>query len=163
MQFDLSAVPFGSVQQLHRDLRKTFFTVPEPASPGWVVDADLDLVEAALGRASFSPNWEQSYNYRGEDLNLARVIHCTAVETRLREQYPGVEWWQDHVRGWGHDTETPRCRLRGHREPEPTEHPRPHLRGDGAYDLRDRSSVAAVLDGEGWIHEFYRTLPVPTE
>lgn len=146
----LEQVPFRWVQTLYRGMRRELFTKPRPTGRYLVVDADVDVVRA-LGHRSYAPNWEFSYNYRGEDVNLAQVVFDGT------EQYPDIDWWQTHVRGWVHDDG--RTWLSAHYEAEPTEHPKPHLDGitpelrDGMmnleYALEDRNVdvTSEVWDG----------------
>lgn len=118
----LRKVPWHTIRQVYRSVRQQFFTVPEPTTPALVVDVGPTRVEDAFGQRSFAPNWEFSYNYRGEDINLARV-------ERVPHKPHGVAWWQTHLRGWEQEDGT--LRLRAHWEPEPTEHPIPHLSETG--------------------------------
>jgi len=117
-----------------RAFRKRFFTKPRPSGRYFLADATVSDVTRALGAQSFAPNWEYSYNYRGEDVNLARVVY---------EEHRGVEWWQTHVRGWIADDGV---ELSAHWEPEPTEHPTAHLDGDACTVTRGEAELRAVLD-----------------
>lgn len=120
-----SRLPWSRLRSWYRSLRRAFFSTSEPTHrPAVTVATDLDTLRRELGRRSFAPNWEYSYHKRGEDLNLAQVVyapHPVRVGT-------GLEWFQTHVRGWERDGVVV---LRAHWEPEPTEHPKPHLDGVG--------------------------------
>lgn len=116
----LERASFWSIQHLHRWFRRGMFTKPRPTGRYLAVPEGVDVIPV-LGRNSYSPNWEFSYNYRGEDVNLAQVVYDDV------DDHEDVVWWQTHVRGWVHDDG--RTWLRGHYEPEPTEHPSAHLEG----------------------------------
>jgi hypothetical protein len=118
-----SYVPFDWLHAAHRSFRRFFFTKPRPEGK-YIVLSDMDVQDAErlLGRMSFAPNWEFSYNYKGEDINLARIEHETHPE------YTPV-WWQYHVRGWQMDDA---MWLRVHWEAEPTEHHDAHFEAIGA-------------------------------
>jgi len=121
-------LPWNSVRSGYRWMRRTFFTVSKPDGPYFVVDADLDELRELFGVRSHAPNWEFSYNYQGEDLNLARVFYDP------NRGPDGVDWWQYHVRAFERDDGL--VEFTGHVEPEPTEHAKPHLRGTG-YDTSE--------------------------
>lgn len=140
----IASAPFGWVKALLRGLRWSVFAVDPPAGRGMVLDATPAELEDALGRLGYAPNWEFSYYYRGEDLNLARVErydHPDGDKSRYR-------WWQTHVRGF--DVGGGETWVHVHFETEPTEHPRSHLAGEGfsvrrgKQNLRESLSVAGV-------------------
>lgn len=139
-----SSLPWSTVRAAYRSMRTALFTAPRPEGEYVLVPgktpADLEVV---FGQQSFAPNWEVSYNKRGEDLNLAKVVHHDTPDH-------GAVWWQYHVRGWHH--EGTGTLLRCHWETEPTEHADEHLAADG-WRL-DRGMIAArrVLEkrGIGW-------------
>lgn len=137
------SLPYKMFQQFYRWFRRTFFSKPRPTGTYVVVDAFVADIEESLGRDSFAPNWEFSYNKKGEDLNLARIEF---------DRHPDfdVVWWQTHVRGWYHEGE---LWLMAHWEPEPTEHPKPHLHGDGYDRERGRSNLKSHLDEHGIEYE----------
>lgn len=127
----LERFPWRWVQSLHRSIRRTLFTKPKPNTEGIVVRATRNQLLSELGRRSYAPNWEFSYNYKNEDLNLARVQYARHP-VRVGAN---IDWVQDHVRGWRvfDGTETfakPTWELRAHWEAEPTEHPTAHLKGE---------------------------------
>lgn len=120
-----SSLPWHRIRSAYRSARTAFFTAPRPEGEYILVEGmDPDGVARVYGQQSYAPNWEFSYNKRGEDVNLARVKH---------EPIDGVDWWQDHLRGWHH--EGVGMLLRCHWEAEPTEAPDEHLATDG-WDLR---------------------------
>ena len=131
----LREIPYTLLRHAHRDLRRTLFTKPRPTGQ-YVIVADSVDAEAVLGRQSFAPNWEFSYNYRDEDLNLARVVHDDDTQF-------AVEWWQTHVRGWKHDGY---WWFRAHYEPEPTEHPKEHLDTFRPENRSGRRQLVTALD-----------------
>lgn len=114
----LKAVPWPYIQWKLRWFRKAFYTIERPERDRYfVVDAERDEVIEALGRLSFAPNWELSYNYEGEDLNLSRVMYEESEEYDIR-------WWQVHVRGYVAEDG---IKLEAHWEAEPSEHPEEHI------------------------------------
>lgn len=137
-------LPWNLLKRWYRLARLEWFTVGRHSGEYLVVDMEVGEVERLLGSLHFAPNWEFSYHKRGEDLNLARVSYAGAGPD-------GVEWWQDHVRGW--DLGDGRTALKAHWEPEPTESPRVHARGA----LQERESgmdaLRHVLSQEGVEYE----------
>ena len=156
---------WDGVRTAYRHLRRIVATRPEHSGPALVVDGSLDAVEAALGRQYFAPNWEFSYNKRGEDLNLARIHH----DERTVQGHTYV-WWQSHVRGWrqdggdgaedgdGDDAGGDAVRLRAHHELEPTEYDQDHIAGVGVDVERGLDAVAQALDEEGVAYERFEAL-----
>lgn len=119
-------------------LRKTFFTRPRSDTDAFLVErAKPDLVDL-FGRAHFEPGWELSYHYRGEVLNLRRVVYDDD-----RDPY---EWWQVHIRGYRHDGG---IELTAHYETDPSEHPDAHIDMVGLDVERGLQAVAEVLDAHG--------------
>lgn len=131
-------VPFDAVRFAYRELRKALFTAPRPEGQYFVVSGTVEDVEAALGRHSYAPNWEFSYDERGEVLNLARVEHDerTIDGTTYR-------WWQTHVHGWDHPDGVA---LNGHWELEPTENGNAHIDGVGFGHGRGMENLEAALE-----------------
>lgn len=130
---------FDGLRALYRNVKRAVATASEHDGRALVVDADVETVEAALGRRYFAPNWQLSYYERGEVLNLARVEYGT--ETAQNHEF---EWWQTHVRGWHHDDDS--VRLRCHYELEPSMNDQDHLDGVGIDIERGTAVVAGVLD-----------------
>jgi len=132
-------LPWNAFRSAYRWMRRTLFTKERhDERPHFVVDADLDELRELFGARSYAPNWEFSYNYRGEDLNLARVFYDP------NRGPDGVVWWQYHVRGWVRDDGL--VELAGHVEAEPTEHPKPHLRGESWATGEAIDEFGRVLD-----------------
>lgn len=127
------------IRYAHRYIRREFFQSPKPSGPYVTTYAQPAEIVVALGRQSFAPNWEFSYHKRGEDLNLAQVVHADSVE------FPNITWWQTHVRAW-HDRETGLTQLKAHWEPEPTEFPDEHLNGTGFDGIRGMDNLMEALD-----------------
>lgn len=159
-----AAIPFVAIQRRYRQLRKRFFTRPEPTTSAWIIDATPEEVAAAFGRHYYAPNWEFSYNYRGEDCNIARVEHVSGLDNRTLERFGDdldvaprdIDWWQLHVRGWAQpDVGT---RVRVHREPEPTEHPRVHLAGTHVCSVGARDAIDDVFTSLDAAHTYHETL-----
>ena len=125
-------LPWDWVRHAYRSFRRSWFTRNRPEYHEYIVVADdIDglvpaerTVLSVLGRESWSPNWEFSYNYRGEDINLAHVFYDDREVDGDR-----YTWWQDHMRGWVHHDGS--VWLTGHRELEPTEHAVGHLNAVG--------------------------------
>lgn len=138
-----SGLPWDEGSALYRWVRREFFSADRPGGEYILVPGeDPAALEQVYGQQSFAPNWEFSYNKRGEALNLARVKHEKAAHA---DAVPGVPivWWQDHLRGWEHDGGT---MLRCHWEPEPTEHPRPHLSANHQNSQRGMINARRVLE-----------------
>lgn len=131
--------PWHTVQRAYSRFRSRFFTVDRPPEKYFRVDATKNEIEYEFGIRSWAPNWEFSYNKRGERINLARVVY----EPRKinGEEYT---WWQAHVRGW--QMPNGRFDLGGHWETEPTEHPTAHLNGVGWDRNRGMENIKTVLD-----------------
>lgn len=164
---DLSRVPWRLVRRAFRRFREVWFGIDEPSGPAFLVtprsgellyeDTEelLDALEHAFGTYSYAPNWETSYHYYGEQLNLARVVYH---ET---EEYPGVKWWQYHVRAFRHPDG--RVRLRYHFETEPTENPDAHYVEDGFEFEQAHGAVEKVLVSHGFEYEHVEDLEPPEE
>lgn len=127
-----------SLQDAHRTFRRELFTKSRPQGPYVVLDANLKDVRSAFGSRSYAPNWEFSYRKKGEDLNLARVVH---VPER------SLPWWQYHVRGWDMGSHV---EITAHFEPEPTEHPSAHLKGRGFDREKGVQEVREVVTEENF-------------
>lgn len=112
---ELRAVPWGLVRTALRLARRVYWRQSRPTGEYLHVEARLEAVTATLGERYYYPNWELSAHYDGERLNLSRT---------KRDPHEGVEWWQEHVRGWVEDDGVS---LKAHYEPDPSEHPREHL------------------------------------
>lgn len=121
----------------YRKLRKFLFTRPRPKGEYIVVDSDIPAVEKALANAGFSPNWSLSFNYRNEDLNMAKVFHSYTIN------HPDYEWWQIHVRGWEVDGNV---ELNAHIETAPAEHPSAHWNKIGVEIDRAMTFLRIVLN-----------------
>lgn len=141
------SLPWSVVKTLYRIGRRELFSSPEPTHrPSVVADVDdVDELRRALGDSSYAPNWEVSYHKRGEIANLARVEFVDGEDYRDADG-DRIVWWQTHVRAWPHDDG---LLLRAHWEPEPTEHPRAHLRGVGHSLERGMSILRSDLDFAG--------------
>ena len=117
-----ASLPYGWVQHAYRSFRRRFFTKERPIGTYYRVEYSPEQLRRVFGRVSAAPNWEFSYNYKGEDINLARVYYDDT------QDYDMV-WWQFHLRGWEHSDGS--VWMRAHYEAEPTEHPEAHLEGTG--------------------------------
>lgn len=138
--------PWLKLRKAYHQMRKALFTVERP--PGKYVRVSLtpDEVVELYGQHSWAPNWEFSYNKRGEIINLAQI---TYEERDINgETY---EWWQSHVRGW--EAPDGQIDLGGHWEPEPTEHPHAHLDGVGFNRARGMKNIKQQLDDYGVTYE----------
>lgn len=131
-------LPWDAIKNAYRKLRKHLFSGARPTGRYFLVEADTDAIEAALGRQSYAPNWKFSYYKRGEILNLARVAY---EERSLDGATYG--WWQTHVRGWDHPDGVA---LHAHWELEPTEHPDEHLDGVGFDFDRGMTNLGRALE-----------------
>jgi hypothetical protein len=140
--WDILRIPFGDLRSTYFQFRKHLFQAPRPSGPYYVVDAPLGEVEAALGRASFAPNWEFSYYKRGEVLNLAHVEYDRQIiDGRV------YDWWQTHVRGW--QAPDGSVELQAHRELEPTENDNAHIDGVGFSIERGMAKLGETLTDAG--------------
>ena len=156
-EFDvtLPPVPWASLRELHWWARRALFTKDPPPGPALFVSdaelADVDLpdfvtpppadhpaaatdpatakMRALLGVSHFAPGWRSSYNYRGEDLNLARPFFWPYSAT-YGPHGERCDWWQCHVRGWS-DEVPDGIELAPHIEPTPGDHPAAHAVGTG--------------------------------
>lgn len=147
---------WDGLRSFYRTVRGAVATASEHDGRALVVAEPIEDVEAALGRQYFGPNWEFSYNKRGENMNLARI------EYRRREvRHHEYVWWQTHVRGWEQDDGS--VRLRPHYELEPTENDQDHIDGIGLDIQRGVENVARALDDEGLAYERHEDLPAGGE
>lgn len=124
--------------KLYRRFRKRYFTMPKPDGPFVLLDMPPEEVRMILGRRSYAPNWEFSYNKRGEVLNLAQVVYHEDSD------YEHIVWWQTHVRGWQNDDGM--MELSAHWEPEPTENGAAHLDGVGFDHDRGMDNLRTALE-----------------
>jgi len=151
-----SSLPWIWFRKRYRRLRSAFFTVKRPRGKYLRVDGaslaegsdealqrNVARVERGLGRQSFAPNWEFSYNKRGEILNLAQVVYAE------EDDHSDIEWFQTHVRGWPVDGRPGALDLGGHWEAEPTEHPHAHLDGVGWNRAHGMDRIAEALSEAG--------------
>lgn len=127
-----------------RDLRRLvvsargrFFTRPKPPEPALVVDRTTDEVERVLGEAHFAPNWDMSFAYFGEVVNLRRVEY-------VPDHSLPYHWWQVHVRGYHHPKG---LELTAHFETNPSEYPDAHVDRVGIDVPRGLETLRTVLDG----------------
>lgn len=124
-------------------LRKTVFTKPKPTNPAIFVELTEPEIVALLGRHHFEPNWELSYSYRNETLNIRRVVYDS-------DHRQGYEWWQVHIRGYrreaGDPFDDPTFELAAHFELEPTEHPKGHVDHVGLEIERGARAVMDLFD-----------------
>ncbi|WP_242695430.1 hypothetical protein [Halomontanus rarus] len=125
-----------------RDLRRLiisargrFFTRPKPAEAALVVGLEPDEVESILGGEHFAPNWDMSFEYFGEVLNLRRVEYVA--------DHPDYRWWQVHVRGYHHPAG---LELTAHFETDPSESPDAHVDRVGIDIDRGLEELRAVLE-----------------
>lgn len=110
-------LPYRETMRAWRFMRRTFFTAPRPEGE-YIVVSDSDILELKheFGKRNFGLGHRFSYD-KGEDLNLRRVFFDPYRHT-------DVDWWQTHVRVWSGDEYD---WIRGHVEPKPEDHPKPHL------------------------------------
>ena len=123
-------------------IRKTFFTQEKTENPYLVVEMTRAEAQAFFGRRHFEPGWELSYSFRGEILNLRRVEWAHVPE------FPDVQWWQVHIRGYRH-TDPPGLELTAHFEAEPAEHPSEHIQHVGIDVPRGNGVLRRLLDEGG--------------
>jgi hypothetical protein len=133
-------------------LRKTVFTKAKPDNPAFFVTLSESELLEVFGGAYFEPNWELSYSYRNETLNLRRVEYVSD-----HTDYPEYRWWQVHIRGYEHDStvgEVSTFELAAHYELEPTEYPRGHVEHVGLEIRRGAIAVRDVLDAHDVDYEY---------
>lgn len=140
-------LPWDFLRTLYREFRQTFFTKPKEKGPYFVVDAkqkdSVEVVKRELGQQSWAPNWEFSYNKRGEVLNLAYVVYWDDHDHRDNDGNL-IVWWQSHVRAWRRSDGA--LELSGHWEPEPTEYDVAHLEGVGFDKAKGMRYLGDALD-----------------
>lgn len=153
-------LPYVWFRKRYRRFRSALFAKPRPKGPYYRVgvkflgegpqratEMTVKTIEKNLGgHHSYAPNWEVSYYKRGEVLNLARVIYHDSTDHDVR-------WWQVHVRGWPVPGIPGAVELTAHWEPEPTEHPRPHLDALGFDRGRGMDILASDLRASGMNYE----------
>jgi len=109
--------------------------------PQLVVEApEADLVEA-LGRAGYVHPWLLSYNYRGEDRNLARFFYDD-------ERYPEFPYRQDHIRLYVDEHPPGSVGIAGHTEASSVNHRQAHLEREAEIDPATRR-IEDLLDEAG--------------
>ncbi|GAB7019792.1 hypothetical protein [Halostagnicola bangensis] len=117
-------------------VRGRFFSRPKPLEPSVLVPLSRSEAERLLGERHFAPNWDMSFSYFGEVLNLRRVEYVTDHPT-------GYEWWQVHVRGYHHPEG---LELTAHFETDPSETPDAHVDRVGIDIDRGLEELNAVLE-----------------
>jgi hypothetical protein len=127
-------------------IRKTAFTTEKTDNPYLVVEMTKQEAQEFFGTHHFEPGWEMSYSFRGEILNLRRVVWAHVPE------YPDLPWWQVHIRGYRRD-DPPGLELTAHFEAEPAEHPKEHLDHLGIDVPRGNAVMQRLLDEGGIPYE----------
>lgn len=133
---EITDVLLRDARRLALSVRGRFFTRPKPLEPAVLVPRPVEEVERLLGERHFEPNWDLSFAYFGEVLNLRRVEY---VADRPR----GFEWWQVHVRGYRHPEG---IELTAHFETDPSEYPDAHVERVGIDIEHGLDELKAVLD-----------------
>ena len=105
-----------------RLIRGLAFT-KERHQPQILVEAKEACLVKTLGRAGYVHPWVLSYNYRGEDRNLARFFYDY-------ENYPRFPYRQDHIRLYVDEYPPKVVGLAGHTEPSSVNHRQGHLERD---------------------------------
>lgn len=135
--------PLKNLRRSYWWIRKTFFTRPRSETPAFLVEATKPEIQRLFGRHYFEPNWELSYNYHGEVLNLRRVEFGDDAE---------YEWWQVHIRGYEHTDSS--IELTAHYETEPAEHPDAHIDLHGLDVSHGMDVVEGILESESVPYEY---------
>lgn len=112
IDLNLLAVAFGM-------FRTKFFTIQPRGEKIYTEVGSIEELRKALGRSGWHNDKELSYNYEGEQLNMATYYYDSAKE------YP---WRQAHIRAFPTDRDDV-VELRPHDEPTPTDHPEAHYSG----------------------------------
>ena len=120
---------------LYWTVRGMFFSKPKN-DPDLIVHAEPEHLEATLGKAHFTNDWEFSYD-QGEDINMRRPEYDPEKEGSFR-------WCQTHVRGYIRDDGT--IALDVHYELEPSENPRAHLEATHTERQRAIETVRDILE-----------------
>ncbi len=120
-------------------VRGRFFSRPKPLEPSVLVPLSRTEAERVLGERHFEPNWDMSFSYFGEVLNLRRVEYVTDHPT-------GYTWWQVHVRGYHHPKG---LELTAHFETDPSETPDAHVDRVGIDIDRGLEELQTVLEEQG--------------
>lgn len=134
--------PLKNLRRSYWWVRKTFFTRPRSETPAYLVKASKAEVERLFGSHYFEPNWELSYNYHGEVLNLRRVEYSGDSE---------YDWWQVHIRGYEHGESG--IELTAHYETEPAEHPDAHIDLHGLDVEYGMDEIEEILESESVPYE----------
>lgn len=117
-------------------VRGRFFSRAKPLEPSVIVSLGEHEVQRVLGHRHFASNWDMSFAYFGEVLNLRRVEYVVDHPT-------GYEWWQIHVRGYHHPEG---LELTAHFETDPSETPDAHVDRIGIDIDRGLEELIAVLE-----------------
>ncbi|MCU4742909.1 hypothetical protein OB955_18745 [Halobacteria archaeon AArc-m2/3/4] len=124
------------LRRLFISARGRFFTRPKPPEDALIVALEADEMESVLGSEHFAPNWDMSFAYFGEVLNLRRVEY--------QSDHPlGYRWWQVHVRGYHHPSG---LELTAHFETDPSESPDAHVDRVGIDIDRGLEELRDVLE-----------------
>ncbi len=134
--------PLQNLRRSYWWVRNTFFTRPRSETPAYLVEATKPEVHRLFGRQYFEPNWELSYNYHGEILNLRRVVFA---------EEPEYDWWQVHVRGYEHGESG--IELTAHYETEPAQHPDAHVDLHGLDVDHGMDVIEDILEAESVPYE----------
>lgn len=154
-------LPFDAITAGVSWLRRLAFSKERPGGPALRVSASPPELREVFGRQHFVPNWQLSYYYYGETLNLRRVAATDPAGRDTVYRTPDgepIDWWQVHVRGFtgplatadGSRVGPDDVALMAHVEPEPAAHPAAHTDGVGLVSAPGRRIVAMVLRRAGY-------------
>lgn len=139
----LRDIPWKVVRKLYYKYRNAFFSVPRPDVVGIVVDKSCEELEVFFRKNHF--DYQQlSYNYSGEDFNMYRPEYEDGALSDTTN-------YQLHVRGF--EMVDGRTFLEVHYEPDPTEHPEPHLSEESLSWVEGRQKLRGLLSSRGVGHE----------
>ncbi|WP_247002395.1 hypothetical protein [Halosolutus gelatinilyticus] len=123
-------------RRLALSIRGRLFTRSKPLEPALLVSRSVDDIERALGERHFEPNWDMSFAYFGEVLNLRRVEY-------VGDRHSKFDWWQVHVRGYHHPDGV---ELTAHFETDPSEYPDAHVERVGIDIDRGLETLTSALE-----------------
>lgn len=133
----LQKIPWRMILRIYSIIRSHLFIYRRVETKYFVLDMDVDDVEVLFGKKGFTNDWEFSYKYRGEDMNMRKPFY-------KNDEW---EWYQLHIRGFVNDESE--VEVQGHTELEPTEHPKAHIYDVNLNRREGFEMIKEILDIEG--------------
>lgn len=138
-------IPWRMLLRWYSIIRSVLFVYRRVETDCFVLNMGVKEAETLFGKRFFTKDWEFSYSYRGEDLNMRRPLY-------KEDEW---KWYQLHIRGFLTEGGE-KIEIQGHTELEPFDHPRAHFnnvnlsRGEGFSMIKD------ILDDAGVEYEVKR-------